>query len=66
MSFVRPLARRRTAGVACVTLAFAGIATAGAVSASADPIVDVQIPCEVAPTSYTVPSAQDIFLEFVP
>lgn len=43
MSFVRPLARRRTAGVACVTLAFAGIATAGAVSASADPIVDVQI-----------------------
>lgn len=43
MSFVRPLARRRTAGVACVTLAFAGITTAGAVSASADPIVDVQI-----------------------
>lgn len=43
MSAARPLARRRTAGVACVTLAFAGITTAGAVSASADPIVDVQI-----------------------
>ncbi|MGW8568204.1 5'-nucleotidase C-terminal domain-containing protein [Isoptericola sp. NPDC055881] len=43
MSLARPPARRRTAGVTCVTLAFAGIATAGAVSASADPIVDVQI-----------------------
>ncbi|MFE5307079.1 bifunctional metallophosphatase/5'-nucleotidase [Isoptericola sp. NPDC056605] len=43
MTSARPTLRRRTAGVACVSLAFAGIATTGAVSASADPIVDVQI-----------------------
>jgi len=43
MSSARPILRRRTAGVACVTLALAGVTTAGAVSASADPIVDVQI-----------------------
>ncbi|MFI2104290.1 bifunctional metallophosphatase/5'-nucleotidase [Isoptericola sp. NPDC019693] len=43
MSSARPTLRRRTAGLAVVTLALTGVTTAGAVSASADPIVDVQI-----------------------